>query len=124
MFSKFFFTALIFTLALSASSSESTQAGRYRVEGPGNSGDWSAPAGRYHVSSADYAGSNANAGVEGWAQIGQSRVAGRFQPSESGYAMTRTYNGVQESAEMRTQRTPAADVSDKPANHAAHPDRK
>ena len=122
MFSKFFFTALIFTLALSASSSESTQAGRYRVEGPGNSGDWSAQAGRYHVSS-DFAMSNSNTGVEGWAQIGQTRVAGRYQSNQSDYAMTRMY-GVQESGEMRTQRGPAADVSDKPANHAAHPDRK
>ena len=124
MFSKFFFTALISTLALSAFSSESTQAaGRYRVEAPSNSAGSSVSAGRYHVSS-DFAMSNANAGANSWAQIGETRVAGRYQPSQSDYAMSRTYNGVQESAEIRTQRAPAADASNNPANHAAHPDRK
>lgn len=122
MFSKFFFTAAIFTLALSAFSSESTSAGRYRVEGPSNSGGSGGVAGRYR-SGNNYAVSSSSHGG-GWADSSQSRVAGRYNTSDSGYAVTRSYNDAPYAADVRTQRAPAESVSDKPGNRATQPDHK
>ena len=123
MFSKFFFTALAFTLALSAFSSESQVAGRYRVEGPGNSGGSGAQAGRYRAAS-DNAVYSTGQSQDGWAQIGQTRVAGRYNTSQSDYASARTYDYAPQSAEMRSQRAPAANVSAQPGDRATQPEHK
>ena len=123
MFSKFFFTALAFTLALSAFSSESQVAGRYRVEGPGNSGGTSAQAGRYRAAS-DVAVYSTGQSQDSWAQTGQARVAGRYNSSQSDYASARSYNYAPQSAEMRSYRAPAANVSTQPGDRASQPDHK
>ena len=123
MFSKLSFAALMFTVAMSAFSSESTQAGRYRVEGPGNSGGMSTQTGRYRAAS-DVAVSSMGQSQDNWAQIGQSRVAGRFQSSQSDYASARSYNDAPQSAEMRSYRAPAANVSAQPGDRATQPDHK
>lgn len=111
MFTKFFFATLVSTLALSVFSSESTSAGRYRVEGPSNSDGMAVQAGRYHVD----AGSIAMPVRESWGQVGQSQVAGRYMQSD--FAATRMFNFAPEAAPMATQRAPAADVSNKPASN-------
>lgn len=115
MFTKFFFATLVSTLALSAFSSESTQAGRYRVEGSINSGGMSVQTGRYQVSS-ENTGSFAIQGQQNWNQNGQSQMAGRYSQGQSDFATTRSFNVAPE-ARMTTQRAPAADVSNRPANN-------
>ena len=114
MFTKFFFATLISTLALNAFSSESTQAGRYRVEGPNNSGGVSVQAGRYHVASGN-AGAVAIQGQESWGQIGQSQVAGRYRTGSTNFAPAAAYIAEPAYAQSRTQRGAATDVSFKPA---------
>lgn len=118
MFTKInlFAAALVSTLALSAFGSESTQAGRYRVEGPGNAGN-SAQAGRYHVA-ADNTGAVANQIETGWAQIGQAKVAGRYRQGPMNFAPAAAHNAAPEYAQIKTQRAVAADVSAKPATAA------
>ena len=99
--------AFVFTLAFSAFSSESTQAGRYRVEGPSNATPSTAQAGRYKVSS-DFA--FAPAGAQ---DSSQNLVAGRYSRSQLGEAAV----GIAVSNRMMTERAQATDVSNKPAIH-------
>ena len=130
MFTKFSFVTLIATLAFSAFSAD-TQAGRYRTEGPTNSGDTSAQTGRYRVAS-DFAvsnntGSYANAGQENsWAQVGRNTQAGRYRPSQSNFAPIESFahDNDSEYARTRTQRPAAVDVSNIPANRAKNSDSK
>ena len=126
MFSKLFFAVVISTLAMSTFSSESTQAGRYRVEGPGNSGGSSVQAGRYRASSGNVgsnnAGSNADQGSNSWAQVGQSTQAGRYRQGGSNFApSTGSFNSASEYAQTRTQRGVATDVSYTPGTNPATP---
>jgi len=103
MFTKFnlFAAAVVSTLAFSGFSSESAQAGRYRVEGPSseNSG---AQVGRFQSKSENRSFENQNASM-----TSETRVAGRFVPSQAEYAV----RAMPESEMMKTQRAPAANVS-------------
>ena len=126
MFGKLFFATLISTLALSAFSSES--AGRYRVEGPGNSGGSGAQAGRYRSSDnsgSSNAVSNANQGSNSWDQVGIAQGPGRSRQGGSNFApSTESFNGTSEYAHTMTQRAPAIDVSNKPIREETPRDSK
>ena len=109
MFTKInlFLGTLAFGLALSAFSADS-QAGRYRVEGPsgGNSGG---QAGRYAVKADNVA---TGAAQNGWSQIGQSQVAGRYRQGTFAAPASHVEAGY---AQVKAQRGEAKDVSNKPA---------
>jgi hypothetical protein len=111
MFTKinFLVAAFVSTLAMSAFSAD-TQAGRYRVEGPNNSGGSDVQLGRYR-------GTNDNSGnfsiqyQSDSSMIGQSRMAGRYQQSQEAYATARVYESAPSTPSMMTQRGQNADVS-------------
>lgn len=121
MFGKIVFTALISTVALSAFSSETRVAGRSRNEGPGNSDVSTIQSGRYRMT-----GENSGSFTsQNQSSNGDTLVAGRYQQSgQSDYATTRVYDNGREFNQMRTQRAPAADVTNRQYEPAPRIDRK
>jgi hypothetical protein len=111
MFTKinFLVAAFVSTLAMSAFSAD-TQAGRYRVEGPGNTNNSDVQAGRYPTSN-DNSGTFAIQNQGNSSMTDQNRVAGRYQPSQEVYATARVYESAPNTASMMTQRGQNTDVS-------------
>jgi hypothetical protein len=127
MFTKSLFAAFISTLALSTFSSESTQAGRYRTEGPGNSSNSGEQAGRYRVESNNSSSFAVTQGQDSFAPAGQSRVAGRYRNDGPNFAPAESYtthSNPSEYAHTMTRRAPTVDVSNKPANTVSPHDHK
>lgn len=112
MFTKYFFTAMVLSLAMGAFSSESNVVGRYKADAPSDNGTSTAQAGRSSATSS-HVGSFAtqNQNESNWNTIGQSQTAGRTQSNQSEYATARMYQYAPDSNNMMTHRAPAVDVS-------------
>lgn len=121
MFTKYFFTALVSTLALSAFSAD-TQAGRYRVEGPGNSGGISQQGGRGLMAFSGPTSTNVGSNEQRFASQGSNLQPGRglmaFSSPNDGGSRSSSYSREAYIAEpsvvteaVRTQRNQAIEVS-------------
>lgn len=64
----------------------------------------------------DNAGAIANQVETGWAQVGQTKVAGRYRQGSTNFAPAEMQNVAPAYAQYKTERAPAANVSNKPVD--------